>query len=173
MKNGFSLVELLFTIVLASILLLLAIPVYKMLVSQNRSITETDQLITAINFTRSEAIKRHSIVTLCKSNDGEGCSGQWQDGWIIFIDQAARGQVQAKEDILRRYKNQSKDYLLRWHGSRSESYLQIGPTGATHGQDGTFILCDKSDTQPVKALVVSQSGRIRIGGHPSQELRCN
>lgn len=171
MKNGFSLLELLFTIVLASILLLIAIPAYKSLISQNRSITETDQLIAAINFARSEAIKRHSIVTLCKSNDGSSCSGQWQDGWIVFVDKSAKGQVQAKDDILQVYKSLSKNYLLAWNGSRSESYLQIGPTGSTHGQDGTFVLCEKNSAKPAKAVVVSQAGRVRVDDHPSQ-LHC-
>src|SRR5579862_1824079 len=84
-ESGFSLIDLLFTLVLLSILLSLAFPAYKYLTAEIRLLTLTERITSALNYARSEAIRHRSIVILCPSENGKTCSGQWRNGWIIVL----------------------------------------------------------------------------------------
>ena len=85
--TGFTLVELLMTLVVAGILVTLAVPAFTDTIRNNRLTSRTNELITAFNVARSEAIKRASNVTVCVSSDQATCTaGNWQDGWIVRND---------------------------------------------------------------------------------------
>ena len=86
MKNekGFTLVELMVTLTVAVILLALAVPAFNDFVQANRISAQANELVTAINLARDEALKRRQTVSICNSNDGATCSGTWVDGWIVF-----------------------------------------------------------------------------------------
>lgn len=161
--KGYSLLEVLLVLILSAILFALAIPAYRHLVTGNHAVTQINQLVAAINYARSEAIHRHSVVTLCGSNDSRSCSGKWSDGWIIFVDKKISGQVDPDDEILRVFSAVPTGSLLEWVGQRSNEYLQMDPSGTTHGQAGTFSYYpDMRDQQKVSKVVVSQTGRIRI-----------
>lgn len=69
MKNprGFTLIELIVTIAILAILLGLAAPSFRDLIENNRTATRTNDLVAALNFARSEAIKRGVDVSLCRT----------------------------------------------------------------------------------------------------------
>ena len=148
---------------LGAILLTLAIPAYQALIAQNRQTTQITQLVAAINLARSEAVTRHSIVTLCKSNDGKQCAGEWRDGWLVFVDKQASGQVDLGDVILRIYPPIPLGSSLEWAGQRSNAYLQMDPSGGTHGQAGTFTYYPHQGEKYIMSkIIISQTGRIRI-----------
>src|SRR3569833_4532748 len=95
LSRGFTLVELLVTISIATILVTLAVPSFSDFVKNNRMITQPTDFVTAMNVARSEAIRRGTRITLCKSSDGAGCvSGRnWEQGWIVFVDDDGDGAV--------------------------------------------------------------------------------
>ncbi|MBN8766997.1 MAG: GspH/FimT family pseudopilin [Thiobacillus sp.] len=80
--RGFTLIELLVTLAVAAILLTVAVPNYQMFVMNSRMTTQANDLITALNMARSEAVKRAANVMVCT---GIGCPGNvsWTQGWII------------------------------------------------------------------------------------------
>lgn len=161
--SGYTLTELLIALMLSIILVVVALPVYRDLTSNNRKQTQVTQLVAAINFARSEAISRHSIVTLCKTKDANQCGGEWDDGWLVFVDKKASGQVDPGDRILQIYPASPPGSFLEWVGQRSNSYLQMEPSGGTHGQAGTFTYYPNADNKQKKSMIiVSQTGRIRI-----------
>jgi type IV fimbrial biogenesis protein FimT len=87
--SGFTLVELMITVSIAAILLGIAIPSFTDTIKSNRLTTQANDFVTALNFARSEAVKRGYQVTLCKSTDGATCvtTGNWAQGWVVFADQ--------------------------------------------------------------------------------------
>ena len=99
MKNahGFTLVELLITILVAALLMALAIPAFHSFVENNRIAASTNQLVSALAVARSEAIHRRVNVTLCSSTDLANCanSASWETGWIAFTDRNGNGLVDA------------------------------------------------------------------------------
>lgn len=94
--RGFSLVELMVTIVILGVLLAMAAPSFSEMVRNNRSQAAANELVSALNSARMEAIKRGQRVSLCPSSNGTSCSGaSWQGGWIVFVDTAASDSAAA------------------------------------------------------------------------------
>lgn len=87
---GFTLIELLVTLAVVAIVLSVAVPSFQSQILNNRSIALGEDLASAINLARSEAVKRAARVAICASKSGTDCDGEWTDGFIVFIDTAAR-----------------------------------------------------------------------------------
>ncbi len=88
-QNGFTLVELLITIVVVSVLLATAIPSFMQFVKNNRVTGQSNSFVVSTHMARNEAVKRGAGTTLCAANaDMDGCSGSndWSTGWIVFSD---------------------------------------------------------------------------------------
>lgn len=105
MKNahGFTLVELLITILVAALLMALAIPAFHSFVENNRLAASTNQLVSALAVARSEGIHRRENVTLCSSADLATCavSASWETGWIAFTDRNGNGAIDGTDVMLR------------------------------------------------------------------------
>ena len=85
--TGFTLVELLITLMIATILMTLAVPQFTSLVANSRLTTQSNDMIAAINFARSTAIKRNGSVFLCRASSATATDcvtsqAQWTH-WII------------------------------------------------------------------------------------------
>lgn len=81
---GFNIIELLITIVVASILIAVAVPAFQRFIQNNRIAASSNELVSAFALGRSEAIKRAQVVTICSSVDQSTCGGTWTDGWIAM-----------------------------------------------------------------------------------------
>lgn len=95
--RGFTLVELLVTMAVAAILLTIAVPNLQMFVLNSRMASQANDLITAFNMARSEAVKRAASVTVCASSNGTSCTGTWAQGWIVR--DAAGTPIRAQEAL--------------------------------------------------------------------------
>lgn len=87
--SGFTLIEALITISIAAILASIAIPSFSKMVESNRVSSASNDFLSALMYTRSEAAKRSISVSLCTSSNGKQCSTGLDDyakGWIIFTD---------------------------------------------------------------------------------------
>ena len=106
MKNetGFTLVELLITLLVAAILMAVAIPAFNDLIQNNRVTAANNDLVSALAVARSEAIRRREPVTLCGSINLTACAGNanWETGWILFNDRDSDGIVDAGVDNILR-----------------------------------------------------------------------
>lgn len=89
--RGFTLIELMITLALAAIILTLGVPSFRDIILNNRAATQSNELVTAMNVARSEAVRRGARVSVCPSNDQATCTGgtDWAIGWIVFLDGAA------------------------------------------------------------------------------------
>lgn len=72
LQKGFTLIELLFVLAVVGILASVAIPSFSQQMSENRLVSNANQLQSVFKFARSEAAKRNKTVTLTKNvNDWE------------------------------------------------------------------------------------------------------
>jgi len=85
-QKGFTLLELMVTISVAAIILSFGVPGFMSFIANNRAVTDTNDLVTALNLARSEATRRGSAVTVCSSTNGTTCNGDgdWSTGWIVL-----------------------------------------------------------------------------------------
>jgi len=87
---GFTLLELMVTVTVAGVIFAFGVPSFVDLVRNNRAATNVNELLTAFSIARSEAIRRGSNITVCRSSDGNACTaGSWASGWIVIRDNAA------------------------------------------------------------------------------------
>ncbi len=80
MMQGFTLVELMMTLVVLAILLGIAVPSFTSLIASQKIKTAASSLQSSLLRTRSEALKRNTDVTLAPTE-----TGQWNAGWTISV----------------------------------------------------------------------------------------
>ncbi len=102
-NQGFTLVELMVTVAIVAILLAVALPSFEGSMRSNRVATASNELIASIALARSEAIRSPRGAAICTTTDGEQCDGDWNDGWMVWIDAEGDGVETGADDRVVRY----------------------------------------------------------------------
>jgi len=185
--SGFTLIELMITLIIVGILLAVGVPSLKSFMQGNQLIAASNELVSALHVARSEAIKLNSRVSICESSDGATCSntGSWKNGWIVFVD--ANGDLANTGTPCAAVNN---DCLLRIHDAFNDNQLTVagldanaaainsftfssrGLPKAVNGssQSGVFSVCSldtAGNTTGSRAVVLSLSGRVRVSDNPA------
>jgi len=100
--SGFTLLELMVSIGVLAILLAIGVPTFQNVIRNNRIAGSTNELVTALTYARSEAMKRGDPVTVCASSDEAVCTGDtdWSTGWIVFVDTDGNATRGAGEPLI-------------------------------------------------------------------------
>lgn len=167
LSRGFTLIELMVTLTVAAILLTVAVPSYREFIQSTRLSTQVNLLLSDLNVARSEAVKRRTPVTLCKSATQSACSsnGGYEQGWIIFTDHNRDGEVDAGDIILRTQGASGSDLTIRGK-SPIQNRISFFDSGNV-STSGSIIFCDSriqafsTDRNKARAIVISQPGRFR------------
>ncbi|MES2369189.1 MAG: GspH/FimT family pseudopilin [Pseudomonadota bacterium] len=167
-RRGFTLVELLVVLAVGSILLAIAVPGYGFLMNTNRLAAVTNDLVTALQLARSEAVKRGMRVTVCKTGDAgavpPACDAtvDWHEGWLVFVDAGMTGVIDANDALLRVQAPAHADVSITTnsHISRFISYLPDGRSRGVAGLgNGTFEICVAGLRRDI---VINNAGRPRL-----------
>lgn len=87
-SKGFTLFELMITMAIVAIVAALAIPAFTEQIRNNRSVSLANEFVDSISFARAQAVSRPARISICASNNGTTCVGDWEDGYIVFVDEA-------------------------------------------------------------------------------------
>jgi type IV fimbrial biogenesis protein FimT len=163
---GFTLVELLLALVIATVLVVLAIPVYTDWITESQMMNYARDLAGSMNAARSEAIKRGMRVNLCKSSDRRTCAltGDWAQGFLVYVDSDRDAQPDAGDTALLVVQPASPGVSASGNRPVADyvSYTSLGTARLLNGalQMGTLTVC-RSGRKAVD-VVLANSGRARI-----------
>jgi type IV fimbrial biogenesis protein FimT len=151
-------------IAIVAILLGVGVPNMQSYIVSSRLAGSANDLYTALNLARSEAVRRQARVAL--AHNGAANSRDWTRGWTMFVDADGDGALDAGEEILR--VGAALDAPLTLFGSANfANFVAFDAAGRLTTGGGSFVLCHGAalvvDGQPrARALLVNGSGRVRM-----------
>ena len=182
-QSGFTLYELLITMVVIGIVLSVGIPNFGVFTQNSRITSTANDLHSSFYLGRSEAARSKANITICasaNSMDAATCTGgTFDDGWIIFIDldgniqRPAGPNVPGGENVLRRHP--AVDDAIDISTNAGANYFSFAPTGLGRGDIGgqpslqTAVICDgrgnvvaAGGNSAARYLVVTPLGRATV-----------
>lgn len=156
-----------------AVILMVGVPSFQSAVASSRLTTSTNDMVSALAAARTEAIRRGTRVTLCKSANATQCTtaGNWAQGWIIFVD-TTRSATDAAVD--------SGETILASHSAASGNIVMVGSSGVPNfvsfaadgqaklmngaSQSGVLRVCSTAaalaDVRRARDIEISASGRV-------------
>jgi type IV fimbrial biogenesis protein FimT len=144
--RGFTLFELLMTMIVAAVLLALVVPGLSGFVTSSRLRATQSEFVSALALARSEATRRGSTVAV--SARGEAAGSEFLGGWLVCVDTSLDGMCQSDEPPIREYAalagNMRFTAKLGDVAAKSAAFNSRGflTTGAL-----TFTICGPSGTK--------------------------
>lgn len=159
--------ELLIVITIAGVLASLALPNFRTMLIRRAVTSAASDLASDFRLARSEAIKRSTFATACRSTDSTSCAGvgDWSRGWIVFADVNNNQTVDAGDSIIRVQSGLSTVTSMGRIGNvaNTRGAFTFQPTGlALNASESFLVTADSSLTGGTRLACVSALGRIRV-----------
>ena len=159
-ESGFTLYELLITVVIVGIILSLGVPNMAEF-RQNSRITNTaNELLSSFQLARSEAARSKANVTICASSNALAtnpqCGGSFDVGWMIFVDLDGDIDVDNDEEVLKAYPAipDSIDIIT----NDGAMFFSFAPTGLGRGDVGGATALQTARICDARGNVVASGG---------------
>ena len=161
-ENGFTLYEVLTTMLIVGIVLSFGIPNFQSFRQNSRMTAAANDLHSSFHLARSEASRAKKIITICASADSMAdvptCGGNLQGGWVVFEDDDGNFLVDDEADVLRRFPAVDNSITI-YSLDSDDDYFSFAATGQGRGNaNGTALS---------KMVLCDQRGNIRGGGGKS------
>tara|TARA_B110000879_G_scaffold79421_1_gene110446 strand:+ start:93 stop:626 length:534 start_codon:yes stop_codon:yes gene_type:complete len=163
LDNGFTLIEMLVSILILSILLLLASPSFSVLISNNIMISEVYTMRATISHARSEALARREPVVICPTTDGLACtdSNNWSAGYMTFVDTDDNNIADSSDPDEEVIQWESRQSTVAIVFDNANKRVRFGGQGFAQDHGGTFTFCDKRGSTDARALILNPAGSLR------------
>lgn len=157
-EYGFSLIELMIAVVIATLLAAIAIPSYNDMIARNRLSTQGNDLTAGLQFARSEAIRLNRNIVLCRtaSATSDTCaSGSNWEHWIV------RDNANPTNPVLRRGSVSGAGTSLKLTSSLTNHRITFRSTGIANANNGTLTLCTPLiSSGNINVLNIRPTGRV-------------
>lgn len=149
---GFTLIELIVTMTILVIVLTIAAPSFRSLILSQRIKTTSYELFSALNYARSEAVKRNDNVTV---RAGATSDGAWGTGWRV---------EDSSNNVLRTWSALS-NLTLTENGSNATT-LTYGINGRLTSTAPKFQISSSSTVTGVTSRCI----QVDLSGRPSTQI---
>ncbi len=164
-QNGFTLLELLVTLGVATILVSVAVPSFTTLSLNSKRVSSTNELVSALHFARSSAVLRNERFTVCPTSNGTACEAVgWDQGWLAFPDLSGDQAVNFGETVSRSSLGVAGVSVV---SAEFPSFFIYRPNGRVMGavattNSGDFTICDRRGAEHARVVIIDTSGRPRL-----------
>ncbi|HJU38117.1 MAG TPA: GspH/FimT family pseudopilin [Tahibacter sp.] len=158
--SGFSLIEMITVLAVAAILVGVALPNFREFARRSNVTEMNNNLITAINLARAEAVKRGRQVAVVATSGGS----DWSSGWTVIVDDNGNGN----------FADASDSKLQGRSAVDATNYKVTAKATGAGGVDGRIVMgiagtlalgtkfdinvCRKGETTKSRHIVVGASG---------------
>lgn len=165
-KQGFTIVELMVTLAVASVLIGFALPAFNDFVRQRTMASRVNDLVLAVTYARSEAVRRSGIVTIQAVVGAD--DNEWGEGFCVVIGNP--GDCDDAALVLRSFERMDGVTFDAAGALHGETALSFNGRGLLVGDiQGRIELCsDDENVDPGRAVAISPTGRA-----DSEELECH
>ena len=172
---GFTIIELLTTMLIISMLGGLAVAGYQSQLKAQRADNALTDFMIFIQSGRSAAIIQRTEVVLCPAawtpsfgatvaaNTPSHCgsSNTWDQGAVAFTDHNSDLQINGQDEVIALLPRNYAGLKITWRAFRNRSYLRFNKSGLTDWQNGRFIFCSSSaDPEATRQITINSAGRI-------------
>lgn len=158
-SDGFSFVELMVAVAIVAILAGIAAPSFTAMLALNRLSSQTNDFVGALQYARSEAIKRNRNVMLCRtaSATATACAdgAEWSH-WIV---------TSGADNVLRRGSVSGAGSTLvvtSTFGSARLSFASSGIASAADGANSLTVCTPRSTDNNIATISVGVAGRTTL-----------
>lgn len=172
--RGFTLLEALVVLALLGILVGMAAPAMSDLRLKHQLQSQAEGFLDSLVLARTESLRRQQRISLCALASGGGCDadGQWQQGWLVFVDGNDNGLMDSGETLIEAHAALPSGMSL---GATStvKNYFSYGPDGRSATANGGFMagtwrFCRVSSSLGWQ-VVSNALGKPRIEKYTAQE----
>lgn len=167
--RGFSLVELLYTIAVAGLLMAVGVPTFTATMQNGAMTASTNSIVTALLAGRSEAVKRRVRVTVCPAELVSGNPACAADGTnlLVFTNTANDATFNAGAgDTVVQFQQWVRGKVTTTSTNLPGyiSYLPSGYTRLIGGGPivGDLVFCDARGNSAARVMSISATGRPQV-----------
>ena len=167
-QRGITLIEMMMALAIAGILFAMGVPALGSMLARTHQQTAGDALQDSLMQARELAVMRGIQVIVCPTADGVRCSNDdlWQRGWMIAAD--ANDDRQPDATLA---KFDPMPPTMRIVSSEGRPLVLFQPDGSAGGSNAQLTLCSVTDAREGRAIIVSNSGRIRTAPADASHLQ--
>ena len=153
-QRGFTLIEALAVVIVASVLVTAAVPAVQDFVIRTRMSTEVNTFVASLYLARSDAVKQLRNVNLCPVDANGNCepgNDNWEQGWKVYYTDAAGAEVAIQQNAA---------LPARFTISGSHSNITYTPVGQANA--GNYKFCDTDNIAEGRKVEISNDGRVYV-----------
>ena len=184
--SGFTLIELMVALAVVAVLISVGLPKMSVFFKGNRMVTNANDLLAGLHIARSEAIKRNSRVSICKSTNADAATPKcttgdegWDEGWFVFVEGRDEGNIfgtyTAADGAVLRINTgaEGSNVTITAGDTGVDKYVSFTSRGVPKlrngsSQSGVYRVCDDRGLKNAAGGVVARgvllnaSGRVRV-----------
>lgn len=159
-RQGFTLIELIVTLAVAAIIAAIGLPAMQQLINANRLNGQAEELSSAIQLARSEAVRTAAPVTICGSDDGTTCADSDEWSRMIIRGRNNLASDEAASEVIAVYRDVTLPAGIQMSGPVAG--VTFRPSGLSAAQ-ATITLCipttRPAQNQRVVTILISGAAR--------------
>jgi len=156
--KGYTLLELMITMVMVAILLGVGVPGLQSFIKNNSLLSNSNGIMTTLKTARSEAMTQRVNVVVCNTADFVNCGGD--SAYMAFTDINSDSIVNGTDSIIHTNTMDSDNISISYTKCDAcGDGIIFSSRGTAVNNNGTLTVCDDRGTTSARAIIIEPIGR--------------